>query len=325
MAASGLDGRLYDRLFDQCTTENQLSQLQIQLENRLTPIEATALAAHIARRYSEGPLRRRITWLRIERDRRRRRELVVGAPRTAPRYLRALHAVQWAGGVQHQLDLSGRPPVPVVRAWVRGGVSLYRSTVEGPRTLLIAFSGNLRGFMMPTQTFLQFVGDRPVDVLKLEVPRGLGYVQGVRPYSHDFPSTLDWLAEWIADGDFSRTVTVGTSGGGLPALLAAARVGTDAAFAAGPAAQMNADEMAAQLGAASVLDVLAGTSPDCAVTLAYGVQSLRDAESVDYLASALPNASIVRVADAGHACLYDLVERQEFAPLVARAILGEHP
>ncbi len=317
------DGRLYDRLFDRCATENQLAQMQIQLENRLTPVEASRLAAHIHRRYGQGPLRRRITWLRIERDRRRRRELVVGAPRTAPRYLRAVQAVQWADGIARQLALSGRPPAPVERAWVRGGATLYRSAATGPRTLLIAFSGNLRGFMMPTQLFLQFVGERPVDVLKLEVPRGVGYVTGVRPFSHDFPTTLDWLTGFVAEGGYARTVTVGTSGGGLPALLAAARVGTDAAFAAGPAAFMNADEMAAQLGAPSVLDVLAGTPDDCAVTITYGVLSARDTESVDYLAAALPAPRVVPIADADHACLYDLVEREEFAPLVATAILGE--
>jgi dienelactone hydrolase len=176
--------------------------------------------------------------------------------------------------------------------------------------------------MMPTQVFLQFVGERPVDVLKLEVPRGIGYIRGVAPISHDFPSTLDWLQSVIDDGGYDRVVTVGTSGGGLPALLAGSRLGVDAAFAAGPAAQMNAVEMASQLGAATVLDVLAATPERTAVTIAYGVLSLRDTESVEYLASALPTARIVPVADADHACLFDLVQRRAFAPLVATALFG---
>jgi pimeloyl-ACP methyl ester carboxylesterase len=323
VTASYLTPALYDWLFDRCATGNQLAQAQIALENRMTPREAMTIAGHVTSTYGEGPVRRRITWLRIERDRRRQRELAVGTPRTAPRYLRALHAVQWAEGTRHQLELSGRPPARVERRWLRGGATMYASEVEGPRTLVIGFAGNLRGFMMPTQVFLQFLGSRPADVLKLEVPRGIGYVTGVRPHSHDFPSTLEWLASLIADGRYDRVVTVGTSGGGLPALLAAARLRVDAAFAAGPAAQMNATEMAAQLGAGSVLDVLAAASDETAVTIAYGEQSLRDTESVMYLAAALPAARLVRVADAGHACLFDLVERRAFTPLVDTAIFGD--
>ena len=322
MTASYLTPRLYDRLFDRCETENQLAQAQIALENRLTPAEAYAIADHIESAYAEGPVRRRITWLRIERDRRRRAKEPIGAPRAAPRYLRAVQAVQWAQGARHQLDLSGRPAAPIDRLWLRGGATMYRSRVPGPRTLLVGFAGNLRGFMMPTQVFLQFVGERPVDVLKLEVPRGIGYIRGVAPISHDFPSTLDWLQSVIDDGGYDRVVTVGTSGGGLPALLAGSRLGVDAAFAAGPAAQMNAVEMASQLGAATVLDVLAATPERTAVTIAYGVLSLRDTESVEYLASALPPARIVPVADADHACLFDLVQRRAFAPLVATALFG---
>lgn len=316
------DGRIYDRLFEQCTTQNQLGQMQINLENRLTPAETAGLAAHIQAHYTEGPVRRRITWLRIERDRRRNRELVIGAPRTAPRYLRAVQATQWAGVAQRQLELSGRPPAPVDRVWARRGATLYRSRVDGPRTLLVAFSGNLRGFMMPTQLFLQFVGERPVDVLKLEVPRGAGYGRGVQPFSHDFPSTLGWVGRLTAEGVYARTVTVGTSGGGGPALLAAAQLGADAAFAAGPA-RNTADELATQLGAESVADVLSGMSDRCEVTLVYGERSSRDTETVELLGKDLPAARIVRVADADHACLYDLVEREQFSPLVATAILGE--
>ena len=112
MTASYLTPRLYDRLFDRCVTENQLAQAQIALENRLTPAEAYAIADHIESAYAEGPVRRRITWLRIERDRRRRAKEPIGAPRAAPRYLRAVQAVQWARGARHQLDLSGRPAAP---------------------------------------------------------------------------------------------------------------------------------------------------------------------------------------------------------------------
>jgi hypothetical protein len=314
--------RLYDRLFDSCATDNQLSRVHITLENQLTPSEAVGLAAHIRATYADGPVMQRINWLRIERDRRRQGTAAPGQVRTAPRYLRALHAVQWVERITRQLDIAGGPPSPIRRVWSRRGATLFR-TGDGPgRTLVVVFSGNLRGVMMPTPVFLQFMRDRPLDVLKLEAPRGVGYVNGVRGFSHDFPSTVAWLAGGVRDDGFARVATFGTSGGALAALLAASGLDADACVVAG-ASDFTGEELCAQLGVANVSEALARTPQTCAVTLLYGQESGRDAAAAAEIERALPQARVVAVPDAGHACLYELVDRGQMEDLVATRLLAE--
>jgi hypothetical protein len=186
----------------------------------------------------------------------------------------------------------------------------------------VVFSGNLRGVMMPTPVFLQFMRDRPLDVLKLEVPRGVGYVNGVRGFSHDFPSTVAWLAGRAQDDGFARVATFGTSGGALAALLAASGLDADACVVAG-AGDFTGEELCAQLGVADVSEALARTPRTCAVTLLYGQESRRDAAAAAEIERALPQARVVAVPDAGHACLYELVDRGQMEDLVATRLLAE--
>lgn len=314
--------RLYDRLFDSCTTDNQLSRVHITLENQLTPSEAVGLAAHIRATYADGPVMQRVNWLRIEWARRRQGTAAPGQIRTAPRHLRALHAVQWVERITRQLDLVGGPPSPIRRVWSRRGATLFRTGGGPGRTIVVVFTGNLRGVMMPTPVFLQFMRDRPVDVLKLEGPRGVGYVKGVRGFSHDFPSTVDWLAGRAQDDGFVHVATFGTSGGALAALLAASGLDADASLVAGPG-NVAAEELCAQLGVANVAEALARTPQTCAVTVLYGQESGLDAAAAAEIEQALRRARVVAVPDAGHACLYDLVERGQMEDLVATRLLGE--
>jgi hypothetical protein len=184
------------------------------------------------------------------------------------------------------------------------------------------FTGNLRGVMMPTPVFLQFMRERPIDVLKLEVPRGVGYVNGVRGFGHDFPSTVDRLAGWAREDGFTHVAMIGTSGGALAALLAATGIDANAAVVAG-AGDFTAEDLCSQLGVANIAEALALTPPTCAVTVLYGQESGRDAAAAAGIGQALPQAHVVGVPEAGHACLYELVERSQMDALVTSRLLGE--
>ncbi len=321
-------GRLYDRLFVQCTTQNQVNQLHIALENRMTPDEARELALHIEQTYTPRPLLRRAQWVQTQASRRLAKSRWRSSPRVVYRHELEMHALQWADGTVRQLEQAGsQPGASMSRVWTRGGATLYQSAAEPSGTLLVIFAGNGRGVMMPTQLFLRFVSFFGADVLKIESPRGTAYSEGVRGFSVDFPTTVDWLADYVRDRGSPDVVMLGCSGGALPALLAALQLQVASVLAAGTGAFK-----VAELGGPEGLEDLVAAYAACSgsrprITLVYGDGAPNDAVVADQVSSAIADVDLVEVPDSGHACLYPLVGRGELRALLARALFvdGDPP
>jgi len=118
---------------------------------------------------------------------------------------------------------------------------------------------------------------------------------------------------------------MGTSGGGLPAILAGLRLGADAVLAAGP--NSPADERWTELsdgqGGAELFRRFAGAQarvPD--IHLVYGAFAKKDKESARAIASCVPVKSVTKVPETGHAVLFPLVERGKFRKLLRRTVLA---
>lgn len=297
--------RIYDRLFESCTTENQLNQVHIHLENRMTPAEVRELAAHVERLYAPDGQATALPG----------RGPLVG------------HACQWAAGLLAQLGRAGdRGRSELTRTWIRGGATLYRRSGAPSGTLLVCLTGNARRMMMPTPLFLQQVAAFDVDVLKLEGRSSRGYVDGVPGHGRDFAGTLRWLADLVSDHGSPRLAVMGTSLGGLPAILAGLALPASAILAAG-AMDYGIPELSLPPGSEDLEGLLAGyaagRSPLPALSLVTSDSVPRDVDAARRIAAVLPCREVVAVPAPTHNCLYPLVQRDELGGLLARTLFSE--
>lgn len=320
--------RLYDRLFETCSTINELNHLHILLENRMTPAEAAQLSAHIRRNYDRQALSRRADALRVLATRATGRLQRSGGARTMSDRERRVRTVTWAARLSHHLSLARTTtPSPVTRQWLRGGAAYYQAAGSPSSVLVIGFTGNARRLMMPTPQFLQHLMPFGADLLLLDVMRGSVYIEGVRGFSSDFPGTVDWLRTFSSGHGADRVVTVGTSGGAFPALLSGLALQVDNVLSAG-AVLNRAAGYSRSGGTPALADVVAQyatSSPAPSVYLMFGCDSRIDTDAAHAVAATLPRSRLVPVEAATHGCLYPLAERGQLEDALASTLFHSHP
>jgi hypothetical protein len=319
---------LHRRLARGCQSLNQLNAVHLALEFRMTPLDVMAIWSGLMQ--EARPTWPKRAWRRLLRHCARLPLLGKAALVSrlqAERRLRA-HANGWISKQRQMLEFVGDvPPSPFVRRRLRCAVSLYADGAS-PRgkTLLICFSGNAYRLMMPTPLFLQHIDPRLVDVAYLRTDRHHGYRNGIRGVGESLESAIDGLVHLLDLRAYGRVAAVGTSGGGLPAILAGLRLGADAVLAAGP----NSPEdrrwatLSNREGAASLFRRFASHRRRApAIHLVHGADNRRDEESAKLIASCVSVQSITAVPGADHGCLYELVQRRQFGPLLKSTVLAQ--
>jgi hypothetical protein len=315
---------LYARLTRCCRSENQFNRVHIALENRMTPLEFAGLFTALtggreltmtgwARHWPLRPMLRRLMAARP----------AAGTPELAgvSDYSRA-----WMARLHAKFALAGRLPESFVRQRLRHSVSRFEG--HGRRdckTLLICFSGNAHRMMMPWPVFLQHIDARHADLVYLRTVKHCGYRSGIRGLADNLPESIDALERLVECRTYRKVSVLGTSGGGLPAILAGIRLGAGAVLAAGPNSPEDErwTELAEGRGGAELFRRFAGTQarlPD--IHLVYGAFAKKDKESARTIAACLPVKSITKVPETGHSVLYPLVERRQFRKLLRRTVLA---
>jgi hypothetical protein len=318
---------LYTRLTRCCSSENQFNKVHIALENRMTPLEAAELcaalrgsrSARLPSRARRGPVR---LALRLFRPFRRRHAATRPETDAAP----STHSKAWISKLWKKMALAGGQPAAFVRRRLHHGVSRFEGQGRRDRkTLLICFSGNAHRVMMPWPVFLQHIDVKRADVVYLRTVKNRGYRSGIRGLADDLAESIDALERLVECRTYRKVSVMGTSGGGLPAILAALRLGADAVLAAGP--NSPADERWTELsdgrGGAELFRRFAGAQvrlPD--IHLVYGAFAKKDKESARAIASCVPVKSVTKVPETGHAALFPLVERGKFRKLLRRTVLA---
>jgi len=124
---------------------------------------------------------------------------------------------------------------PGARAWIRRSLTphldLYRGGDENreSRTLIVGFAGNYMRLMLPTWNILVNLDHQLYDLLLLGDPARRHFAAG----AHGLGGDLQVLAQTLAvhaEG-YGRTVALGTSAGGLAAIVVAGLNGWDGAVA----------------------------------------------------------------------------------------------
>ncbi len=322
--------RLYRRCCRNCRTVNQLSKVHIAFENRITPGEAEALHRELMAtprwnsRIAFWPTRT----MALARGRFPRLLRAIGR-----RAEQALHQRRWIRRL-HGMRTRGAEAAPAemfTRARLGHHLVLYRGAGErSSKTLVIAFTGSSARLMLPMPVFLQQLVADEVDLVLVRYPQGRGFFRGLLPPPGDrFEDAVDRIATLARRDRYARVVALGMSGGALPALMAARRLGLDGAVAVGSTGPDDARWQRALGHAAG--DVLRGdtgeadAAPLRGVWLLVGADHPRDREAAAALAAIIPSARIVEVTDAaglvGHNPFIPLLRRGELRALLARTLL----
>lgn len=175
----------YLKLVSRCKTVNMFNRLHIDLENICSPLEIVEIQKLGKSKLSE-PTRK---WLR--------------------------HFKYWEPSL---FDA----PQRYERRAISWPVMLYHDPEQDvhEKSLLVAFADDARRLMMPISVFLQHVDSRLWDIVVLK--RGVhSHLHGLDGMATDLHGLLEYVEAAVSPTQYRRVITLGTSGGGFPAIWAA--------------------------------------------------------------------------------------------------------
>lgn len=322
---------LYQRLGGRCRTRNQLNQVHIALENRMTPAELVALWRHYHGGQQSSPVR--LAWARLVD---KTRDALLGGhllDRNGPDGAQnSLHLASqtWTAQLHQRLMLAGAHPVADFKRerLAQGAARYSNGRPRAHKTLLLCFSGNAHRMMMPMAVFLQQLDPDAVDAVYLRTDKNQGYRLGIRGIADDLHTSIDRLPALCQAGDYARVATLGTSGGGLPAVLAALKLGAASVLAVGanhPEDPRWADHRGGGDGADLFRRFRGDAAKLPAVHLVHGANDPKDGDNNRAIARHLPTRSVTAVDGCGHSALFPLVERGQFQALLRATVLPRPP
>ena len=320
---------LYVRQLPRAGTLNERNRLRIALENRMTPAEAWRLRAFEAARRPWpvellGALRRSASGRAVG--------LLAALEQRALDALQPDHALRaesqaWAMHLRGLIDNAGLTlPEPFVRQRIGPSMALYREP-DGPgaKALTIVFTGRAQRPMMPLPVFLQHLRARETDVLVLWDPSRRDYRLGVPGSTSSPTETVALLRHLSERGRYARLATIGTSAGGLSALLAGMSLGAAAAVSVGGARHNPEGQPAARAPAGVDLGLLRGRGARTRLVHVHGSASRRDADNAAWNC-ALFGGEICGVRDdhedVRHNALIPLVRNGRFEAFLADKLFG---
>jgi hypothetical protein len=184
---------LYRKRIARCRTENQRNFVHIALENFMTPLEVHYFHAAFASDAPESPARR------------------------------------WIASVEALTPAQRHKSADFERRGLIKGATLYTADALSPRekTLVLAFGGQFHRLLVPTPSLLASLDARHFDVVLLRDFSRRYFATGIRGLGEDFFTAVAELARQVVPSAYRSSVALGTSAGGLPALLAAMQLRLD--------------------------------------------------------------------------------------------------
>lgn len=271
---------------------NMLNLAILDATNSMTPVEAMQVFQNIVRP----------DW-----------QLQLTHPKAAGREAEFTAALRYA--MSRNIDLmrtAGKPRLERFRSSepIQGIRFFSDGTPTRDKSLLICFAGNGGRMMMPLPAFLQHIDSRQADVVLLADPTKRGFRNGIAGIAPTIVQVAETVARAVPSG-YRDLKVMGTSAGGLPALLFAGQSATTHILAIGPGHPD--DERWPLLDGVSLRQLLTDAAPKLAgkqVVLAYGADATPDPEAAEALKTIIPNARPLAVTLEGkaaeHSFLADL-------------------
>jgi hypothetical protein len=179
--------RLYRKRIARCRTENQVNRVHIVLGNYMTPVEVRYFGAALGRDNADAP------------------------------------SQEWLAGFRGMMPLKQLRPAEFERRGILKGVSHYAAPAVPSRekTLIIGFAGNFHRMSVPAPVLLDCLDPALYDLVILRDFGKICFVRGIPGLGSTFFDALARLRQLIDPGDYRSSIALGTSAGGVPALLAA--------------------------------------------------------------------------------------------------------
>jgi hypothetical protein len=271
---------------------NMLNFAILELTNAMTPIEAMQV-------YQETS---RTDW-RFEAKHPRAADKVEAFTQAVRHALSKIVLLMRAAGKPKLERFVRSEPVPGIKFFTDG-------TGGTDKSLLICFAGNGGRMMMPLPAFLQHIDARQADVVLLADPMKQGFRNGISGIAPNIIALVEQVSRVVPAG-YRDIKVMGTSAGGIPALLVAAHSSATRVLAIG--AGQPDDDRWPLVDGLTLRQMLADAAPKLAgkhIVLAYGVDSSPDPEAAEALKEIIPNATPLAVSLEGkpaeHSFLADL-------------------
>ena len=249
--------QLYKRQIARCHTENQSNRLHTTIENYLTPDEVRRFETALA-----------------------------GLPHDAPGRI-------WIGKLIDDMPLNKIRPVEFERRSFGKSISLYTADAvpAAGKTLIIGFTGHYHRLMAPTTYWLDCLNPEKYDLLVLRDFKRMHYAQGIPGLGDNYFEALSNLSRVVDQTAYRTVFVLGTSGGGMAALLAAIQLKASRGIAFGSSSfeQLVAKLQEMGLDPAPFEALLASRPrPFPELILAYGAKLPRDAIAAQAVHRRLP-------------------------------------
>jgi hypothetical protein len=268
-----------------CKTINQINRVHIALENWMTPVQWESL-------YSGLTSLDEYQFLKVNEKR---------VPTSASDVRYAQH--DWFFRM-NQMYANAKPSQvaqPFLRRSQRQHVILYTCPGDSKhKTLVVCFTGLAQRMMIPLAPFLQSFNAESTDILMVRYPKGKGFRNGLEGLSDSFEGTIDALQVMLSSKPYARTVAIGVSGGGLPAVLCSLKLAWDAVISL--SGNHPNDERWQEALGFSLVDLIKTyqkrLNKKIPIFLAYGWDALPDVAAAEALAEILP-ATLIKINPKG--------------------------
>jgi len=287
--------RLHQRRIARCVTENQVNRVHIAVENYMTPAEVRYFNAALADEPPDAPSR------------------------------------EWIGRLYDLMPLRKGRPVEFERRGLVTGATRYTADVGTPdqKTLILGFGGAFNRLMLPIACWLDCLNPAFYDMIVLRDMSRRFFSMGIHGLGSTFFEALAALGQRIDLASYRNTIALGTSSGGLPAVLAALLLKMNRGISIGG---IDFPTLVAKLQSYGVNDApyaaLLASRPDPfpELLLAYCGGHAVDAAAANALHQCVPSR-LWEVDCSGHGVVPTKLRRGSFPPFLSN-ILGqsvEHP
>lgn len=313
---------LYTRLLARCRTVNQVHQVHIALETRMTPPDVRELEREVLRRLPGTT----DTMSLDPASRGGQVAAAVGRSRPATAFPPEAHA--WVAQLSDWAAKSGKAePEPFVRRRVRPNVLSFSAGGRSvSKTLVVCFTGMKGRLFMPIPVVLQHLPSADFDLIVLRDPSRNGYRSGVAGVANDFAGLADAVGGLFDRRAYRAVVTYGISAGGLPAIVTALRLGLDKAVSVGGKGPLDPrwqDVCAGGVGA-MLRDYARDVAAPPNLLYVHGADSPPDADSARDLAQVVPLRTLAvhggEGREIGHNPLLPLLRRSRLGAFLASAL-----
>lgn len=290
--------RLYRRAFRSCRTVNQLNKLHIDMDNRLAPDEVLELSRH----HAAGTL----------------------LGHNAPSEFIA-NTTAWLDSVTGWMSASNKPaPERFERRWLAPAVLQFtgRHSPAG-RTLLICFTTRGRRLMIPHAVLLQHLDAGAHDVIIVADTRRKSFNTGVPLLGDTLAPVLQWLNNNIDLSAYAEVRTLGTSGGGYAAVLAARRLPVALGVSVG--GRFRPGERLTRLLMVAAAWFASWGNRRARIILAFGDDKTRDRKFANWIARATGGERLAaRIPDdeVGHLVMPAVLEHGALAEFLDQTLLA---